>query len=107
MIRKIDFEEAKKLMDSCEALMIIDVREESEYNTGHAIGAELLSMSDLTSSEGAELAAELIPSMDTPLMLYCRSGIRSRKASVILDSFGYTCIYDVGGLSGWPYGLEY
>ena len=106
-VKKISFEEAKQLMDTVENLVIVDVREESEYNTGHAIGAELLSMSELTSDEGAARAAEVIPSKDTPLIVYCRSGVRSRKSARILSDFGYEEIYDVGGLSGWPYGLEY
>lgn len=107
MYKKIDFQEAKELMDSRADLLIVDVREEGEYITGHAIGAELLPMSELTSDQGREIAEELIPSLDTPLMLYCRTGRRSRQAADILAGWGYSEIYNVGSLAGWPYGLEY
>lgn len=106
-IKKINFEEAKALMDSRKGLLLIDVREESEYNTGHAIGALLLPMTELTTNEAADYASAQIPSKETPVIVYCRSGVRSRKAARILDGLGYTEIYNVGGLSGWPYGLEY
>lgn len=106
-IKKIKFDEAKKLMDSREDLMIIDVREEEEYITGHAIGAELLSMTELMDDNGKERAAEVIPTKETPLLIYCRTGRRSGKAARFLDKCGYTEIYNVGGLAGWPYGLEY
>ena len=54
----------------------------------------------------AETAAQTIPSKDTPVMVYCRSGRRSKEAAHILADLGYTEIYDLGGLIGWPYGLE-
>lgn len=106
-VKKINFEEAKTLIDTRDDLLILDVREEEEYITGHAIGAELLSMSELMDDDGKERAAEVIPSKDTPLLLYCRTGRRSRAAARFLKKCGYSEIYNVGGLAGWPYGLEY
>lgn len=103
MILNISFEEAKQLLDSLDNIVMIDVREESEYITGHAVGAELLPMSEISE----ERAAELIPSKSTPVIVYCRSGRRSMKAARLLEGWGYESIYDVGGLAGWPYGLEY
>ncbi|MBQ0005329.1 MAG: rhodanese-like domain-containing protein [Clostridiales bacterium] len=103
MILNISFEEAKQLLDSLDNIVMIDVREESEYITGHAVGAELLPMSEIC----VERAAELIPSKSTPVIVYCRSGRRSMKAARLLEDWGYESIYDVGGLAGWPYGLEY
>ena len=46
------------------------------------------------------------PDKDRPYILYCRSGRRSAEAAHKLDELGYTQLYDVGSLIGWPYGLE-
>lgn len=89
-------------MDTTPDLMIIDVREEEEYVTGHAVGAVLFTLADINE----ESAALVIPDKATPLLVYCRSGRRSREAVAILSELGYECIYDVGGLIGWPYGME-
>lgn len=102
-IQRVNFEQAKSLMDGKKDLMVIDVREEGEYITGHAEGAELLPMSELD-----EISAEdLIPDKSTPILLYCRTGRRAHNAATMLESYGYENIYDVGGLAGWPYGLEW
>lgn len=102
-IKRVNFEQAKALMDTEPSLMIIDVREEGEYITGHAEGAELLPMSELDESS----AAELIPDRSTPILIYCRTGRRAHNAAAMLEEYGYETIYDVGGLAGWPYGLEW
>lgn len=103
MILKISFEEAKQLLDSEDNIVMVDVREESEYITGHAIGAELMPMSEISE----QLAEDIIGAKSTPVIVYCRTGRRSMKAAKLLSDWGYENIYDVGGLAGWPYGLEY
>ncbi|MDD7647755.1 MAG: rhodanese-like domain-containing protein [Ruminococcus bromii] len=100
---RINFEEAKRIMDTEPAHVLFDVREEEEYVTGHAADAVLFPVDTIT----AETAAEQIPTLDTPVLLYCRSGRRSREAAEKLIAFGYTRVYDVGSLVGWPYGLEW
>lgn len=102
MYRKINFSEAKSILDSKSDLIILDVREEEEYITGHAVGATLFTLADINE----ESAKAVIPSKDTPLLIYCRSGRRSRLAAQILEELGYKELYDVGGLIGWPYGIE-
>ena len=52
-----------------------------------------------------ETAAQAIPSKDTDVLVYCRSGYRSNIAAQKLEQLGYTKIYDIGSLIGWPYGL--
>ena len=99
MITKVSFAEAKKLLDTLPEKVLLDVREEEEYITGHAVDAVLLPVDQL-SDETA-----LIPALDTPVLVYCRSGYRSNVAAHKLDEYGYTTIYDIGGLVGWPYGL--
>ncbi len=102
MIRKLDFSQAKALLDARPDAVLLDVREEEEYITGHASGAQLLPLDELND----ESAMDLIPEPDTPVLVYCRSGVRSHAAALRLDDFGYEEIYDLGSLVGWPYGLE-
>lgn len=102
MINHIDFENAHRLISEKADSVILDVREEEEYITGHAVGAALFPVDTIDE----KTAAELIPSKNTPLFIYCRSGRRSKIASEKLSRLGYTEIYDIGSLAGWPYGLE-
>ena len=102
MIRKLDFSQAKALLDARPDAVLLDVREEEEYITGHAAGALLLPLDELND----ESALDLIPDLDTPVLVYCRSGVRSHAAALRLEDYGYGEIYDLGSLVGWPYGLE-
>lgn len=99
---KIDFERAKALLDGGEDCLMVDVREEEEYITGHATDALLFPVDDID----ADSAALLLPDKNRPLILYCRSGRRSAEAAEKLSALGYTRLYDVGSLIGWPYGME-
>lgn len=83
--------------------LILDVREEAEYVTGHADGAVLFPLDSIR----AETAAELIPSRSTPVFVYCRSGRRSQQAVEKLIELGYTEVHDLGSLVGWPYGMAW
>lgn len=98
--QKISFQQAHELMERERVFCFFDVREEEEYETGHADGAEPFSLSEIDE----ESAADHIPDFDTPVLLYCRSGARSYQASLRLIELGYTRVYDLGGLNGWPYG---
>ena len=101
MIKRVTFEEAKKLLDAEPKPVLLDVREEPEYITGHAVDAVLLPVDELTD----ERALDVIPGYDTPVLVYCRSGYRSNVAAHKLEEYGYEQIYDIGSLIGWPYGL--
>ena len=76
------------------------VREEEEFITGHPVEAELFTL-DTIDAQTAELR---IPSKDTPVLVYCRSGARSYEAAQRLRSLGYRRVYDIGSMVGWPYG---
>lgn len=102
MIEKLNFAEAKAFLDRHPEAVLLDVREEEEYITGHAVGAALLPVDDIT----ADAAADRIPAFSTPVLVYCRTGRRSAQAARALEALGYQKLYDVGGLIGWPYGLE-
>jgi phage shock protein E len=97
---KISAEEAKAMMDSGEALIVLDVREQSEYDAGHISGAVLLPVGSI-----AEKAAEALPDLNAKILAYCRSGNRSKTASETLLGLGYTQVYDFGGIIDWPYGV--
>jgi rhodanese-related sulfurtransferase len=101
--RKISFREAHELLGREEKACFFDVREEEEYDAGHAEGAELFPLGEIDE----ESAAERIPDFDTPVLLYCRSGARSFQAALTLVELGYTRVCDLGGLNGWPYGLDF
>ena len=100
--RKISLEEAKELMDALPCVLL-DVREEYEYMTGHAIGAKLLPVDSIT----RETAENVIAHPDMPVLVYCKTGARSFLAAQKLSALGYTNVHDIGSLVGWPYGISY
>ena len=102
MIRKLNFEEAHAFLLTHPEATLIDVREEPEYITGHVAEAQLLPVDEIT----AETAGEIAPDQGKPVLVYCRTGRRSREAAQKLEQLGYSEIWDMGGLVGWPYGLE-
>ena len=98
--QKISQDKAKEMMDTQEVL-VLDVREQSEYAGGHIPGAVLLPVG--TIDEAA--AAAVIPEKDAAVLVYCRSGSRSKRAAKALAGLGYTGIYEFGGIMSWPYDI--
>ncbi len=96
--QQISQEEAKEMMGSQE-LIILDVREQSEYDSGHIPGAVLLPVGSIDQ----DTAAAVIPDKDSTVLVYCRSGNRSKTASSALAELGYTAVYEFGGINTWPY----
>ena len=103
MIRAISFEDGKKILDTVPGAVLLDVRTEDEYAVEHAAGAKLLPLDDI---EDADLP-EILPDKNARILIYCRTGRRSALAAAQLFDLGYTHLYDLGGLNGWPYGMEY
>ena len=99
--QQISQEEAKEMMDT-QDVIILDVREHDEYDSGHIPGAVLLPVGTIDE----ETAAEVIPEKDSTVLVYCRSGNRSKTASSALAELGYTNIYEFGGINTWPYETE-
>ncbi len=93
---KLSAEEAKQKMDSGDALIILDVRTEEEFNTGHIQGAILIPNETINTEPPA-----ILPDKNATILVYCRSGNRSKQAADKLVEMGYTQIYDFGGISGW------
>ena len=99
--RQITQEEAKEMMDNQEVI-ILDVREQDEYDSGHIPSAVLLPVGSIDE----DTAAEVIPEKDSTVLVYCHSGNRSKTASAVLADLGYTNIYEFGGINTWPYERE-
>jgi len=100
--QQITQEKAKEMMDADPSAIILDVREQDEYDSGHIPGAVLLPVGKIT----ADSAAAVIPDLDATVLVYCRSGNRSKTASAALVDLGYTRIYEFGGINTWPYDVE-
>lgn len=99
--QQISQETAKQMMDE-QTVIILDVREQDEYDSGHIVDAALLPVGTID----AETAAAVIPEKDSIVLVYCRSGNRSKTASAALVALGYTQIYEFGGINDWPYDIE-
>ena len=97
----IDQEEAKRMMDT-QTVIILDVREQYEFDEGHIAGAVLLPSTNINE----ETAAAVIPDKDSVVLVYCRTGMRSLYAAATLAELGYTNVYEFGGIVTWPYETE-
>ena len=96
--QQISQKEAYRMMQE-ETVVLLDVREQSEYDAGHIPDAVLLPVGSI----GEESAAAVIPEKDTAVLVYCRSGNRSKTAAAALAELGYTSVYEFGGINSWPY----
>lgn len=97
----ITAEEAKQLMDTEENYIILDVRRQDEYDEKHIPGAILIPNEVIRERAEAELTDK-----DQLILVYCRSGNRSKQASEVLKELGYTYIREFGGINDWPYETE-
>ena len=96
---KISVEEAYEMMASQE-VVVVDVRTREEHESGHIENAVLVP----NESIGSEMP-EALPDKEATLLIYCRSGRRSKEAAQKLLSLGYQNVYDFGGVIDWPYAL--
>lgn len=95
---QITAEKAKELMDSETGYVIIDARTEEEYAEGHIEGAILIPEYEI-----AQRAESELPDKNRLILVYCRSGRRSKIASKALADLGYTNVKEFGGIIDWPY----
>ena len=91
--------EAKALIDSEEGYIILDVRTPEEFAEGHIEGAILI-----PDHEIGEKAENVLSNKDQLILVYCRSGRRSKNAASELATLGYTNIKEFGGILDWEYG---
>lgn len=97
----ITAEEAKKIMDTEEGYSILDVRTQEEFDEGHIPGAVVIPNTEIEAR-----AEEELTNKDQLILVYCRSGRRSKQAAETLVELGYTNIREFGGIIDWPYEVE-
>jgi rhodanese-related sulfurtransferase len=93
---QISQEEAARMMEREDGCVIVDVRRLYEYEESHIPGAVLIP----NESIGQE-PPELLPDKDQIILVYCRSGNRSKQAAQKLADLGYTRVYEFGGILDW------
>jgi len=94
--RQISQEEAKQMMVRDDGHIIVDVRRQDEYDTGHIPGTILIPNESIGTEQ-----PEQLPDKDQIILIYCRSGRRSKEAAQKLADMGYTNIYEFGGIIDW------
>ena len=97
----ITAEQAKDIMDSQEDYVILDTRTQEEYEESHIPGAILIPHDQIL-----EKAESVLTDKNQLILVYCRSGRRSKLASEDLVKLGYTNIKEFGGIIDWPYEVE-
>ena len=93
---RISQDEAMQMMQEQTDYLIVDVRRPDEFAEGHIAGAINVPSDDITDG-----MPELLPDKDQTLLIYCRSGNRSKEASKKLADIGYTNVYEFGGINTW------
>lgn len=96
---QISAKKAKEIMDTEKDYIIVDARTQSEFDEGHIEGAILIPEYEI-----AKRAEKEIPNKNAIVLVYCRSGRRSKIASEELVKLGYTNVKEFGGIIDWPYG---
>jgi phage shock protein E len=91
----------KKILDEDNNSILLDVRTESEYKSKHIPNSKLIPLDELENRAEEELTDK-----NAVILVYCRSGNRSKTASKKLLDLGYQNVYDLGGIIDWPYETE-
>ena len=99
--RQVSSAEAQEIMESESNYIILDVRREDEYASGHIPGAINVANETIIDKEPDEL-----PDKDQLILVYCRCGNRSKQASAKLAKVGYTNIVEFGGIGEWAGEIE-
>ena len=98
---QISSQQAKNLMDTESDYIILDTRTEEEFAEGHIPNAILIPHYEI-----AQRAEKELPDKDQLILVYCRSGNRSKQASQVLADLGYTNVKEFGGIIDWEYEIE-
>lgn len=99
--QQITQDEAKKIMDTRDDYIIVDARDQYEYDQGHIKDAIVIPYTDIE-----DLAEQKLPNKEQLILVYCRSGRRSKIAAQSLADMGYTNVKEFGGIIDWQYGVE-
>ena len=95
--KRISQNKAMKIMEEETGYLIVDVRRPDEFAEGHIEGAI-----NVPNEEIVDEMPEKLPDKDQLLLVYCRTGRRSKEAAEKLAKIGYTNIYEIGGINTWP-----
>ncbi|MDO4867782.1 MAG: rhodanese-like domain-containing protein [Clostridia bacterium] len=99
---QIDQETAREMMAREDGHVVVDVRRQDEYDAGHIPGAILVPNETI----GEEMP-EALPDLEQVILVYCRSGNRSKQAAEKLADIGYSNVYEFGGIIDWTGEIEY
>ena len=99
--RQVSQSDAAAMMERETDYILLDVRTQEEYAQGHIPGAIVVPDTEIEAR-----AEEVLPDKDQLILVYCRSGRRSKNAAQILVELGYTNIKEFGGIIDWPYEVE-
>ena len=91
-------DKAYEMIENNKEIVIVDVREQDEYETGHLIDSINVPLGTIDKSIN-----KFISDKETPIIVYCKSGARALEASQILVDKGYTNVYTFGGIDSWEY----
>ncbi len=100
--KMVTMEEGLRLAEQNSGSIIVDVRRSDEYKAGHIPGAVLLTMEKITE----ETAGKVLPDKEQMILVYCRSGRRSKMAAQALLNLGYTNLVEFGGILDYKGKLE-
>ncbi|SCY52375.1 rhodanese-like domain-containing protein [Alkaliphilus peptidifermentans] len=96
--RTINPTDAQAMLSQNEEVILLDVRSKEEYQEKHIEGSLLIPLNVL-----AEQVEIKLPNKNQKIIVYCRSGNRSKTAANTLLSMGYKNVYDLGGINSWPF----
>lgn len=97
----LSYEELQQKLANKDAIVLVDVRTQEEYDAGHIPGAVLLPYDEVEAK-----ATAMLPEKEKEIIVYCRSGRRSAIAKSGLESMGYTNVKDFGGMNRWQGQVE-
>lgn len=101
--KSISMEEGRKIIESENDYIILDVRTKEEYDDGHIPGAINVANEDISTSMQS---IEQLPDKKQKILVYCRSGNRSKQAAKKLAALGYSNVVEFGGIIEWKGDLE-
>jgi len=99
--KTISSTEAQQMIEDNKDALILDVRTAAEYESGHIPNAVNLSNEDIQAGK-----VDSLKDKSQLIMVYCRSGNRSRQAAQKLAELGYTNVVDFGGIQSWQGDIE-
>lgn len=97
-IQSIDGNKVYQMIQNKDDFVLVDVREQDEYDAGHIEGAMLIPLGTIETD-----FVKKVPSKDQMIVVYCRTGRRSQEAYAKIKDLGYQDLYDLGGIVDWKY----